>query len=382
MQIVRSIEVYGFNDPLAIDENNTVIEGHGRLLAVKELGYEAVPCIRLSHLSESQKRAYILAHNKLTMNSGFDTQLLIDELVFLKDEDFNVELTGFDLSEVEKILSKGAEVKEDDFDIDAELKNSPITKQGDIWELGKHRVICGDSTKPETYERLMHGVKANLILTDPPYGVDYEGAGGKIQNDKFSSDMAFENFLISAFTNARDNLAVDGSAYVFHADVKGLSFRKAFDTAGFNTAACCVWSKNTFTFGRSDYQWQHEPCLFGWRKDGKHLFYGDRKQSTIWNCDKPLKSKDHPTTKPLKLLEIPLRNSTQTNGVVLEPFGGSGSTLICAEMLDRICYCIEIDEKFVDIIVKRYIETVGSADSVTLERNGEKRRYAEVVNET
>ena len=246
--------------------------------------------------------------------------------------------------------------------------------------LGRHRVICGDSTKPETYSTLMGGKQANLILTDPPYGIDYDkGAAGKIKNDKFDSDEGFYKFLHDAFSAMAGTLAADGAAYVFHADSKGLTFRRAFEDAGFKLSGCCIWAKNTFTLGRSDYQWCHEPCLYGWKKSGKHNWYGDRKQSTIWNFDKPSRSEKHPTMKPVPLLAVPMKNSTQTNGVVLDPFGGSGSTLICAEQLAREAYLIELDEKFVDVIVNRYIETVGSADGVFVERDGESISYLDAT---
>jgi site-specific DNA-methyltransferase (adenine-specific) len=226
----------------------------------------------------------------------------------------------------------------------------------------------------------MAGKQANLILTDPPYGIDYDkGAAGKIKNDKFESDEGFYNFLHDAFSTMAGYLVTDGAAYVFHADSKGLTFRRAFEDAGFTLSGCCIWAKNTFTLGRSDYQWCHEPCLYGWKKSGKHNWYGDRKQSTIWNFDKPSRSEKHPTMKPVPLLAVPMKNSTQTNGVVLDPFGGSGSTLICAEQLGREARLIELDEKFVDVIVNRYIETVGCSDGVFVERDGVQTPYAEAA---
>ncbi len=215
-------------------------------------------------------------------------------------------------------------------------------------------------------------------MTAPPYGIDYHGTARKIKNDKFDNDQKFYDFLLAAFQNMEAALAIDGAAYVFHADSKGLVFRKAFDDAGFKLSGACIWVKNAFTLGRSDYQWGHEPCLYGWKKTGKHIWYGDRKQSTIWNCDKPSRSEKHPTMKPVPLLATPITNSTQTNGIVLEPFGGSGSMLICCEQLGRICMAIELDEKFVDVIVNRFIETAGSANNVFVERGGAKLSYAEV----
>jgi DNA modification methylase len=330
-------------------------------------------------LTDAQKKAYILADNRLALSAGWDEELLALEMADLKELGFDLDLTGFDTREIEKLFSGGGEATEDEFDVDAELEKPAFSKRGDIWTLGRHRLICGDSTQPETYAALMEGKMANLILTDPPYGIDYKGSAGKIKNDKFDSDEHFYTFLFEAFKQMEAALANDGAAYVFHADSKGLVFRKAFDDAGFKLSGSCIWVKNTFTLGRSDYQWCHEPCLYGWKKNGKHQWYGDRKQSTIWNCDKPSRSEKHPTMKPIPLLATPLSNSTQTNGIVLEPFGGSGSTLICCEQLGRVCYAIELDEKFVDVIVNRFIETVGSSAGVSVLRDGASIPYAEAV---
>ena len=364
---------------------------HGRLLALKDMNAAEVPCIRLTHLSEEQKRAYILAHNKLTMNSGFDSDLLMGELDFLKESGYDTELTGFSLDELEKMFSDDdmkPEVQEDDFDVDSALDESKPTfsKSGDIWTLGNHRLICGDSTKEETYTALMQGKKANLIMTDPPYGVDYVGKSesvhktgtAKIKNDKFSNDDVFYEFMLAAFRGMESALADDGAAYIFHADTKGLLCRRAFDEAGFKLSGTCVWVKNTFVMGRCDYHWGHEPCLYGWKKSGKHNWYGDRKQSTIWHCDKPARSEKHPTMKPIPLLAAPILNSTQTNGIVLEPFGGSGSTLICCEQLGRVCYAIELDERFVDVIIERF-RSVNPDAEISVERDGNVLLYKEVV---
>jgi DNA modification methylase len=379
LQLRSSLREFGFVSPCLITSDYSVLAGHGRIEAAKAEGYETVPCVFVEGLSEAQRKAYILADNRLAMNAGWDEALLSIELTDLQGADFDISLLGFDGKELEKLLSDNKEADEDSFDVDAELDKPVFSKTGDIWTLGSHRVICGDSTKPETYVSLMQGKQANLIVTDPPYGIDYQGTAGKIKNDKFDSDEKFYTFLLDAFTSMAAALASDGAAYVFHADSKGLVFRRAFDEAGFKLSGCCIWAKNTFTLGRSDYQWCHEPCLYGWKKAGKHNWYGDRKQSTIWHCDKPSRSEKHPTMKPIPLLAIPIANSTQTNGVVLEPFAGSGSTLICCEQLGRVCYAIELDEKFVDVIVNRYIEAVGSADGVFVERGGKTLKYEEVV---
>lgn len=379
LQLRSSLREFGFVNPCIVDKDLNIIAGHGRIMAAKEEGITEVPCVFVEHLTEAQKRAYIIADNKLALNAGWDNELLSVELAELQGADFDLSLLGFDDKELDKLLADDIEAAEDNFDVDAELEKPVFSKLGDIWTLGRHRVICGDSTKAETFDALIQGKQANLIVTDPPYGIDYQGTAGKIMNDKFDTDEHFYTFLYEAFKNMESVLAVDGAAYVFHADSKGLVFRKAFDDAGFKLSGCCIWAKNTFTLGRSDYQWCHEPCLYGWKKSGKHNWYGDRKQSTIWNCDKPSRSEKHPTMKPIPLLAIPIRNSTQTNGIVLEPFGGSGSTLICCEQLGRICYAIELDEKFVDVIVNRYIETIGSTDGITVEREGASIPYSEVT---
>jgi DNA modification methylase len=349
-------------------------------MAAKAEGLGEVPCVFVEHLTEAQKKAYILADNRLALDAGWDEEMLALEFADLKDMGFDLGLTGFDEKELEKLFAAGEkDAAEDGFDVDAELEKPTFSKSGDIWTLGNHRVICGDSTKPETYAALMQGKQANLIVTDPPYGIDYQGSAGKIKNDKFDTDEHFYGFLLAAFQNMAASLAADGSVYVFHADSKGLVFRKAFDDAGFKLSGTCVWVKNSFTLGRSDYQWGHEPCLYGWKKTGKHNWYGDRKQSTIWNCYKPSRSEKHPTMKPIPLLAVPISNSTQTNGIVLEPFGGSGSTLICCEQLGRVCYAIELDEKFVDVIVNRFRDVNGSTDGIFVERDGMKLSYAEVA---
>ena len=380
LQLRASLREFGFVNPVIVDKDLNIIAGHGRIMAAKEEGIAEVPCVFVEHLTDAQKRAYILADNRLAMNAGWDADMLSVELSDLQGADFDLALLGFDDKELEKLLAEDKNADEDSFDVDAELDKPTFSKAGDIWTLGQHRVICGDSTKFETYTALMQGKQANLIVTDPPYGIDYDkGSAGKIKNDKFDTDESFYTFLFSAFSEMANCLATDGAAYVFHADSKGLVFRKAFDDAGFKLSGCCIWAKNTFTLGRSDYQWCHEPCLYGWKKSGKHNWYGDRKQSTIWHCDKPSRSEKHPTMKPIPLLAIPIANSTQTNAIVLEPFGGSGSTLICCDQLGRVCFAIELDEKFVDVIVNRYIETVGSADGIFVERDGKQIPYAEVA---
>jgi DNA modification methylase len=261
--------------------------------------------------------------------------------------------------------------------VDAELHKPVVTKLGDLWLLGNHRLVCGDSTKPETFELLMDGKPVNLVVTDPPYNVNYEGAAGKIKNDHMAGD-AFYQFLLDAFTLTEKAMAKDASIYVFHADTEGLNFRRAFSDAGFYLSGTCIWKKQSLVLGRSPYQWQHEPVLFGWKKTGKHAWYSDRKQSTIWEFDKPRKNESHPTTKPVPLLAYPILNSSMTGCVVLDPFGGSGSTLIACEQTGRVCRMVELDEKFCDVIVNRYASQVGTDRDVFLVRDGKLIPFAEV----
>lgn len=372
-----SLREFGFINPVIIDKDYSIIAGHGRVAAAKEEGIGKVPCVFADHLTPAQKKAYILADNRMAMDAGWDEELLRVEIEALQAEDFNVLLTGFDNDELSKLFDSGKEIKEDEFDVDAELEKPAFSKQGDIWTLGRHRLIVGDSAKPETYEKLTQGKKANLVITDPPYNVNYEGAAGKIKNDNLSDD-AFYHFLLDSFRCMFSSLADDGSIYVFHADTEGLNFRKAFSDAGFYLSGCCIWKKPSLVLGRSPYQWQHEPCLYGWKKKGKHNWYADRKQTTIWEFEKSKKNADHPTMKPVELIAYPIANSSMTNGVVLDPFGGSGSTLIACEQTDRECLTVEIDEKYADVIVNRYIEFTGSSDGVSVERDGKKHTYAEV----
>lgn len=360
-----------------MDKDLNIIAGHGRVLAAKEEGITEVPCVFAEHLTEAQKRAYIIADNRLALNAGWDTEMLSVELSELQGVDFDLSLLGFDDAELNKLLGGIEDVKDDDFDVDEELSKPAITKLGDLWLLGQHRLVCGDSTKVETFNLLMDGKLANLTVTDPPYNVNYEGTAGKIKNDNMA-DEKFYQFLLDAFTLTEKAMAKDASIYVFHADTEGLNFRRAFDAAGFYLSGTCIWKKQSLVLGRSPYQWQHEPILFGWKKNGKHAWYSDRKQSTIWEFDKPKKNADHPTMKPVPLVAYPILNSSMTGCIVLDPFGGSGSTLIACEQTKRVCYTVELDEKFCDVIVKRYIEQVGSKDNVYLVRAGVKMTFTEV----
>lgn len=376
-----SLREFGFINPVIIDRDYGVIAGHGRILAAKEEGIREIPCVFADHLTEAQKKAYIIADNRMAMDAGWDEELLRVEIEALQAEAFDLSLTGFDEKELSDLFKDDADVHEDDFDVEAELKQPVITKAGDVWTLGRHRLVCGDSTKPETFALLMGDRKANLVITDPPYNVNYEGSAGKIKNDNMADD-AFYQFLLAAFQNTEAVMADDASIYVFHADTEGLNFRRAFADAGFRLSGACIWKKQSLVLGRSPYQWQHEPILFGWKKKGRHQWYTGRKESTIWEFDKPKKNGDHPTMKPIPLLAYPIMNSSMSNTLVMDPFGGSGSTLIACEQTDRSCYTIELDEKFCDVIVKRYIEQIGSADGVSVRRDGLTYQYSEVCDGT
>lgn len=373
-----SIREFGFINPVIIDKDYGIIAGHGRVAAAKEEGISEVPCVLVDYLTEPQKKAYILADNRFALDAGWDEELLRIEIESLQGADFDVALTGFDEKEIADLFAAtGDDVKDDDFNVDEELKKPSFSKNGDLWLLGKHRLVCGDSTKNDTYDLLMDGKLANLTVTDPPYNVNYEGSAGKIKNDNMEGGK-FYQFLLDAFVNTEKAMANDASIYVFHADTEGLNFRKAFADAGFYLSGTCIWKKQSLVLGRSPYQWQHEPCLFGWKKNGKHQWYSDRKQTTIWEFDKPKKNGDHPTMKPVPLIAYPIQNSSMSNCIVLDPFGGSGSTLIACEQTDRICHTIELDEKYCDVIVKRYIEQVGSSENVYVVRDGKTYSFEEL----
>ena len=377
-KIKNSIEEFGFADPLVVNADMTIIGGHQRLTVAMDLGYTEVPCAVVD-IDKVREKALNIALNKIT--GAWDEQMLADLLTDLKEADYDLDWTGFEAAEVEQLFSNiyDKQVKEDDFDVDEELKQPVFSKLGDLWVLGRHRVVCGDSTGEEVYTKLMDGQQANLVLTDPPYNVDVEETAGKIMNDNMG-DQEFYDFLLSAYRCMHANLADDGSIYVWHADTEGLNFRKAFKDAGFYLSGCCIWKKNSLVLGRSPYQWIHEPCLFGWKQKGKHQWYADRKQTTVWEYDKPRSSKDHPTMKPINLMSYPIKNSTMTNGIVLDPFLGSGSTLIACCETDRVCRGIELDPKFVDVIVKRYIEwRQGRYDDVYVIRDGQKLMFDEVA---
>jgi DNA modification methylase len=377
-KLKRSLEEFGYVEPVIWNKTTShVVGGHQRLKVLLDMGITEVECVVVEMDTEKEK-ALNIALNKISGDWDKDKLALL--IADLQGTDFDVSLTGFDPVEIDDLFKDSLKdgIKDDDFDVDAVLKKPAITKLGDVWTLGRHRLACGDSTKADTFTNLMDGKLANLVVTDPPYNVNYEGTAGKIKNDNMG-DEAFYDFLLAAFTNTEAVMAQDASIYVFHADTEGLNFRKAFADAGFQLSGCCIWKKPSLVLGRSPYQWQHEPVLFGWKKKGKHNWYADRKQTTIWEFDKPKKNADHPTMKPVALVAYPILNSSLTNCIVLDPFGGSGSTLIACEQSDRICFTIELDEKYCDVIVKRYIEQVGSADAVSVVRNGVTMKYADIA---
>lgn len=378
-----SLREFGFINPVIIDRDYNVIAGHGRIAAAKEENLKEIPCVFADHLSEAQKKAYIIADNRMAMDAGWDEELLRVEIESLQAEDFDIGLTGFDEKEIADLFGSGdeTEVKDDDYDLTAALEKAAFVQRGDIWTVGRHRLMCGDATSSEDVSALMGETKANLILTDPPYGVSFKSSSGlTIQNDSMKNEE-FYNFLLSAFKCMADHLEKGGSAYVFHADTEGLNFRKAFIDAGFHLAGCCIWVKDSLVLGRSDYQWQHEPVLYGFMQNGKHKWYSDRKQTTIWNFDKPKRNANHPTSKPLDLLSYPIGNSTQENAVVIDTFGGSGSTMMACEQMNRICCMMELDEKYASVILRRYVEDTGNADDVYVIRNGKKLMYDDLVKE-
>ena len=382
-KIKNSITEFGYVEPVIVNTDMTIIGGHQRVTVLSDLGYKDIDCIVID-IDKTKEKALNIALNKIT--GEWNKELLTDLIKDLQSSDFDVAFTGFDPPEIEQLFNSvhDKNITEDDFDMEEELSKPAIAKLGDVWLLGRHRVCCGDSTLPETYDVLMNGQKANMVLTDPPYNVNVEETAGKIKNDNMA-DEDFYNFLFAAFVNMEQSMEQDASIYVFHADTEGLNFRKAFVAAGFYLSGCCIWKKNALVLGRSPYQWQHEPCLYGWKKGGKHNWYSDRKQTTIWEYDRPKASKDHPTMKPVALMAYPIQNSSMSNCIVLDPFLGSGSTLIASEQTNRICYGIELDVqmtadgKVVVVIVRRYIEQTGSEDGVFVVRDGVKIPYSEVA---
>lgn len=376
-QIAASIREFGFTNPVLIDEANGIIAGHGRVMAARKLGLTEVPCIRLTHLTDAQKRAYVIADNKLALNAGWDEAMLKLELADLKGLDFDLDLTGFSTDEINALLAdKGTEGLTDP-DAAPEPPVEPVTRLGDVWICGQHRVMCGSSLEMTAMETLCGNQRVDMLLTDPPYNVAIQGGnhgdpnrknGLKIQNDSMS-DEAFRTFLRDAFITADAVMKPGAVFYIWHADSEGYNFRGACKDAGWQVRQCLIWKKQTMVMGRQDYHWKHEPCLYGWKDGSGHLWAADRKQTTILEFDRPSRNTDHPTMKPVALFEYQMLNNTKGGDIVLDSFGGSGTTLIAAEKNGRIARIMELDPKYVDVIVKRWEEFTGQ--KATLESTGE-----------
>lgn len=406
-RIANSIQEFGFINPVLIDGEYGIIAGHGRVLGAKKLGMKEVPCLFVEDLSEAQKRAYIIADNKLALDAGWDDEILREELKALEDMDFDVSLTGFDLDDFD-FDQQDIEFDEEQEE-EIEVPEEPKSKLGDIYQIGKHRLMCGSATEPDDVKALTDGEIMDLCVTDPPYNVDYEGTAGKIENDNMD-DSSFYEFLFEFYCNMLNSLKDGGAYYIFHADSEGLNFRKALKDAGGDTKQTLIWVKNALVLGRQDYQWKHEPCLYGWKKGAGHYFTNDRTQTTVFEDkidldklskdelkdmikdiladklpvtiiheDKPLRNELHPTMKPIKLIARLINNSSKRGENVIDFFGGSGSTLIACEQLNRTSYTMELDPRFVDTIIQRYIKLKGSDEDVyKINADGTKTKYCEL----
>lgn len=356
--VAESIKEFGFKVPIVIDSDNVIVAGHSRLKAARLLGLDKVPCIIADDLTPEQIKAFRLADNKTGELAEWDFSALEIELAELSEMDIDFDMSdfGFDLSELEETQ----EVVEDEApEVDEEA--APICKLGDIWQLGTHRLMCGDSTDAADVENLMNGENADLLVTDPPYNVAYEGATKDkltIQNDDMS-DSEFHEFLQAAFENANSVMREGATFYIWHADSEGFNFRSACKTTGWKIRQCLIWVKNSIVLGRQDYQWKHEPCLYGWKDGAAHYFIDDRTQSTVWEFNKPLRNGEHPTMKPVELIAKAVNNSSRRDNNVLDLFGGSGSTLIACEQLGRRCFTMELDPKYCDVIIKRWEDFTG-----------------------
>ena len=355
-KIAKSMKEFGFINPVLVDGNLNVIAGHGRILGAKKLGMKEVPCLFIEDLTEEQKRAYIIADNRLAEDAGWDKELLKIELEDLKNMNFDITLTGFELEDFDFSMEE-TEVIEDEFD--ETVPEEPTSKKGEIYKLGKHFLMCGDSTDINDVEKLMNGVKADMLLTDPPYNVDYEGGTGlTIQNDNMD-DETFREFLRVSFFNANSVMKEGAVFYIWHADSEGYNFRGACHDIGWKVRQCLIWCKNTLVMGRQDYHWKHEPCLYGWKEGASHLWASDRKQTTVLEFDRPSVSKEHPTMKPVGLFDYLIKNNTKKDDIVLDLFAGSGTSIIACEQNGRIAYSMELDPKYVDVIISRWEKLTG-----------------------
>ena len=352
--VANSIKEFGFKQPIVIDDNNVIVCGHTRFQASKKLGLKEVPCVVADDLSDEQIKAYRLADNKVAEASEWDFDLLSDEL----DEIIGIDMEDFGFLDVD--LSEDEEdVSEDDYEI--QVPKEPKAKIGDIYQLGKHRLMCGDSTKQEDVSRLMNGQKADMLLTDPPYNVDYQGKAKdalKIENDKMCNDK-FREFLVGAFSCANECMKPGAVFYIWHAGLEGYNFIGACLDVGWKVRQCLIWNKSSMVIGRQDYHWKHEPCLYGWKDGAGHLWASDRKQTTVLNFDKPSRNAEHPTMKPVLLFDYQIKNNTKKEDIVLDLFCGSGTTIIACEQNGRIAYSMEYDPKYVDVIIERWETLTG-----------------------
>jgi len=360
-QIAASIKEFGFRNPILVDGVG-IIAGHGRLMAAQKLGLDQVPTIDCSDMTESQKKAYIIADNKLALNAGWDNAMLTIELQDLEDEGFDLTLTGFDDKELDALLNviEGTDGLTDE-DAVPDVPEEPKTKLGDIYILGNHRLMCGDSTSIDAVEKLMNGQLADQLVTDPPYNIAYEGGSKKreqIKNDEMADDE-FRQFLKDVYIAANAVMKAGAVFYIWHADTEGYNFRGAAKDMGWKVRQTLIWNKDNSAFGRSDYHWKHEPCLYGWKEGAAHLWATDRKQTTVIECKRPSKSDLHPTMKPVELMEYQILNNTKGSDIVLDLFGGSGSTMIAAEKIGRKACLMELDPKYCDVIVKRWEDFTG-----------------------
>lgn len=362
-QIAGSIAEFGFVNPILVGDDNVIIAGHGRLMAAQQLGLDTVPVIVLHHLTEAQRRALVIADNKIAENAGWNDELLKLELEELGDLGFDLDVIGFSDEELDELLGNDEQPGESDEDEIPEVEDEPVSRHGDVWILGDHRLLCGDSTSKQDLEKLMSGELADMAFTDPPYNVDYgnnakdkmRGKDRRIMNDNLGDD--FYQFLKDALTNLLS--VTKGACYIAMSSSELDTLQKAFRDAGGKWSTFIVWAKNTFTLGRSDYQRQYEPILYGWREGNDHFWCGARDQGDVWFFNKPVKNDLHPTMKPVELVERALRNSSKSRDIVLDLFGGSGSTLIACEKTGRAARLIELDPKYVDVIVRRWQDYSG-----------------------
>ena len=370
-QIAASIREFGFTNPVLVDGDNGIVAGHGRVMAAQLLGLHHVPTINVGWMTDTQRRAYIIADNKLALNAGWDDEVLSLEMSELGELGFDLDLLGFNEDEMEELLADEPPAGLTDDDAVPEVPVEPATGLGDVWLLGRHRVMCGDSTRLDAVERLMGGVLADQLITDPPYNVAYTGKTKdalKIQNDSMD-DESFRQFLRDAFVAADTVMKAGAVFYIWHADLEGYNFRGAAKDAGWTVRQCLIWKKQTLVMGRQDYHWKHEPCLYGWKEGAGHLWAADRKQTTILEFDRPSRSTLHPTMKPVDLIEYQVLNNTKGQDIVLDLFGGGGSTLIACEKIGRNARLMELDPKYCDVIVKRWQDYTGKR--ATLESTGE-----------